>query len=138
MDPSHCLLQYICCLQDRYNRDYSWLLFDYIAYSAKNTGEHCVSVIHIHTCKCTTFIFVLIMFGLLHRCNIQDNIGWIFLQSYTLLTGLCEIVQFLLNTVITVNFFVLGQHRIFVISLVTCKSAILILQQLRFGVCDQY
>ena len=28
--------------------------------------------------KCTTLIFILIWFGLLHRYNIQDNTGWLF------------------------------------------------------------
>ena len=44
--------------------------------------------------------------------------GDFFSQSYTLLEGLCEIVQFLLNTVIIVTSFVWGQHCVFVIAIV--------------------
>ena len=60
-----------------------------------------------------------------------------FIQSYTLLIGLCEIVQFLLNTVIIMISFVLGKHRAFVAAIVTCEFAISILRKLRFGVCHQ-
>ena len=41
--------------------------------------------------------------------------------------GLCEIIHFLLNTVIIVTYFVHGHHRVFVIVIVTCECAILIL-----------
>ena len=98
------------------------MLFYSIAYPPNNTGKHFVFVINIHTCKCNTSIFVITRFGLLHWYNIQDNTGWLFLiYSYTSLIGLCEIVQFLLNTVIIVNYFVRGQHRVFVIAIVTCE-----------------
>ena len=88
------------------NRDYSRLFSSYIAYSANNTGKHCVLVINIHTSKCNTLILGLLRFGLLHRYNIQDNAEWLF--YIVLLTGFCDIVQNLLNTVITVTYFVRG------------------------------
>ena len=73
-----CYLQYICPSQDRQNRDYSRLSFDYIAYSAKNMGKRCVFVIYIHEGNCTTFIFILLWFGLSHWYNIQEITGWPF------------------------------------------------------------
>ena len=48
---------------------------------------------------------------------------------------MCEIIQFLLNKFIIVNYFVGDQHCIFVISIVTGECTILILRKLRFGVC---
>ena len=51
---------------------------------------------------------------------------------------MCEIFQFLLNTVIIVTSFVWDQHRVFVIAIVTGECAILILQKLRFGVYHCY
>ena len=60
------------------NCDYSRLLFDYIAYSAKNMGKHCAFVIYIYKVNCTTFIFMLLRFGLLNRYNIQDITGRLF------------------------------------------------------------
>ena len=41
---------------------------------------------------------------------------------------LCQIFQFLLNTVIIMTSFVWGQHNVFVIAIVTCESAISILK----------
>ena len=57
----------------------------------------------------------------------------IFKQSYTWLKGLCEIVQFLLNTVIVVTSFVWFQHCVFVIATVMGDCTILILRTLKFG-----
>ena len=74
---------------DRENRDYSRFLFDYIAYLANNKGKHCIFVINIHTCKCTTLIFILTRFGLSHWYNIQDNKGWLFLYSPTRCWQVC-------------------------------------------------
>ena len=48
---------------------------------------------------------------------------------------LCEIVQFLIYTVIIVTSFVSGQHCVFLIVIVTCECAILILQRLQLRVC---
>ena len=62
----------------------------------------------------------------------------VFLHSYTLLKGLCDIAQFLLNTFIIVTSFVRGNHRVFIINIVTGECAILILQKLWFGVCNCY
>ena len=52
-----------------------------------------------------------------------------------MLKGLCEIVQFLINTFIIATYSVWGQHYVFVIAIVTGECAILILRKLRFGVC---
>ena len=57
------------------NRDYLRLSFDYIVYYANNTSKRCVFVIYTHKSKCTTFIFVLLRFGLWHQYNIQYNTG---------------------------------------------------------------
>ena len=103
-----CYSKYIYHFQYKYIRDYFWLLFDSIAYSANNTGKHRVSVINIHTCKCTILILGLLWFGLSHRYTIQKNTGWRFLIVLHFLTCLCEIVQLLLNTVIIVTDFVWG------------------------------
>ena len=54
------------------------MFFDYIAYSASNTGERCVFVIYIHKGRCTTLIFILLQFDLFHWYNIQDSTGWMF------------------------------------------------------------
>ena len=63
--------------------------------------------------------------------------GDCFLQSYTSLKCLCEIVQFLLNTVIIVTSLVQNQHRVLVIAIVTGECAILIIQTLLFkGLCE--
>ena len=43
-----------------------------------------------------------------------------------MLKGLCEIVHFLLNTVITATSFILGQHHVFVIAIFTGECARLI------------
>ena len=51
---------------------------------------------------------------------------------------LCEIVQFLLNTVIIMTSFVRGQNCVFVIAIVTCECTLLTLQKLWFGVCHRY
>ena len=79
-------------------------------------------------------------YGLVYCINVifRTIQGECLLYSYTLLTCLCEIVKFLLVTVITVTTFVWGQPHIFVIAIVTCKCAISILQILRFGVCHRY
>ena len=55
--------------------------------------------------------------------------GDCFLQSYTSLKCLCEIFLFLLNTVIIVTYFILGQNHVFVISIVTGECAMLIIQK---------
>ena len=68
-------------------------------------------------------------FSVSHIYNIKDNTGWLFLQSYTSLKGLCEIFLFLLNTVIIVTYFILGQNHVFVISIVTGECAMLIIQK---------
>ena len=77
---------------------------------------------------------------LVHRIGILFRTiqGDFLLYSYTLLTGFCDIIQFLFNTVITVTSFVWVHHCVFVISIVTCKCAISILQILWFGVCRRY
>ena len=63
--------------------------------------------------------------------------GDCFLQSYTSLNSLCEIVQFLPNTVIIVTYFAQGQHRVLVITIVTGECDILIIQTLLFkGLCE--
>ena len=112
--------------------------FDSIAYSTNNRGKHCVFVIYIHTCKCTTLIFILMRFGLLHWYNIQDNTGWLFfIQSYTVFKVLFEIFHFLLNIFITVTSIVCIQQHICVVSIVACERDISILRKLRFGVCHQ-
>ena len=54
------------------NRGCSWLSFDYIAYSANNTDERCVFVIYRHKGKCNSLIFILLLFCLSRRNNIQD------------------------------------------------------------------
>ena len=54
------------------------LSFDYITYSDNNIGKHCVLLICVHKGKCTTFIFILMWFGLSHLCGIQYNTGWLF------------------------------------------------------------
>ena len=56
------------------------------------------------------------------------------MKSYTLLKGLCDSVQFLLNTVIIVTSFIRGQHHVFVIAIGTGECAILVLQTLQPGV----
>ena len=52
-----------------------------------------------------------------------------------MLKGLCDIAQFLLNTVIIMTSFLWGQHWILDITIVAGDWNILILQKLRFGVC---
>ena len=51
---------------------------------------------------------------------------------------LCEIFQFLLNTVIILNSYVRGQNHVLVIATVMGECAILIPKKLRFGVCRRY
>ena len=51
---------------------------------------------------------------------------------------LCDIIQFVINTVIIVTSFVWGHHHVFVIAIIMGECAILILQTLRFGVCHRY
>ena len=66
--PSHCVLVYIFKINLSFlqsiNRDYSRLLFDYIAYSANNTGIHCDVVIYQHKVSCNTLIIILLLFCL--------------------------------------------------------------------------
>ena len=133
-----CYSQCNCNSQYRYNYGYLGLSFDSITYFFKNTGEHCVFVINIHTCKCTLLLWEPPQFYLLRLYNIQNNIGWLFLIVLHFSTGLCEIVKFLINTVITVTYFIRSQHCVLVISIVTCKYAIPILKILRFGICHRY
>ena len=74
-----------------------------------------------------------------YYCGLVYHIGIIFitiqgdcfLQSYTLSKCLCDIVQFLINSVFIMTSFVQGHHRFFVIVIVTGECAILILQKLR-------
>ena len=61
------------------NCDYSRLSFDYIAYSANNTGKCCVFVIYRHKGKCNSLIFILLIFFLSHWKHIQDKIRWLFI-----------------------------------------------------------
>ena len=70
-----CYLQYIFCLQYRYNRNYLQFSFDSIAYSSNNTGEHRIFIVNIHTCKCTILILGILRFGLSHMYTIQNNTG---------------------------------------------------------------
>ena len=65
---------------------------------------------------------------------LRRRYGDCFKQSYNLLEGLCENVHFLLNTIIIVISFVLGQHRIFMVYVATGECIILILRKLQFGV----
>ena len=67
------------------------MTFDSITYSTNNTGEHCVFMINIHTCKCTTWIFILMRFGLSNWYNIQDITGWLFLNNPTRCWQVCVI-----------------------------------------------
>ena len=57
------------------------------------------------------------------------------LYSYTSLNFLCDIGQFLINTVIIVAPFVWVKHSFFVVSIVTCECNILILRKFLFCVC---
>ena len=59
--------------------------------------------------------------------NIKDNTGWLFLYSYTLLKGLCDILLFLLNKVIIVACFIHDQHHFFVNAIFTGECAISII-----------
>ena len=61
------------------NRDYSRFSFDYITYSANNTGEGCIFVIYQHKGKCNSLIFILLLFCLSHRKHIQDKKRWFFI-----------------------------------------------------------
>ena len=77
--------------------------------------------------------------GLVYRIDklLRRIQGDCFLQSYTSLKVLWEIVQFLINTVTIVTSFVWVQHCVFVIAIVTCECAIFIPHKLRFGVCHR-
>ena len=61
--PSRCLLFVYFIIHLSFlgpiNRDYSWLLFDYIPYSTNNAGRCCVVVIYRHKCKCGALIIIL-------------------------------------------------------------------------------
>ena len=74
--PSGCLLftylKYICRYWRPINLDYSWLSFDYIAYSVKNTGERCILVIYGHKGECISLISIILIFCLSCRNHIQD------------------------------------------------------------------
>ena len=110
------------------NRDYPRLSFDYMVYSANNTGKRYVFAIYIHKRTCNSLIFIPLLFCLSSRKIFRTKQG-----DY-----LCDIGQFLLNIVIIVNSFVRGKHSVFVIAIVTCECAISILQQVWFGVCHRY
>ena len=56
------------------NRDYSRLLFDYITYSAKNMGEHCVFVIYQHRGKCNSLMFTLLLFCLSRQIPLDPHV----------------------------------------------------------------
>ena len=87
------------------NRDYSWLSFYYIAYPAKNTGERCIFVIYRHKCKCNSLIFIPMIFCLSRWDHIQYVTRWFFIIVLHFVLKLCDIGQFLINTVIIVTFF---------------------------------
>ena len=57
-------------------------------------GQNCVFVIYIHKGKCNSLIFILLLFCLLHRKNIQDKTRWLFFL----------IVLHLVKSVILVSF----------------------------------
>ena len=61
------------------NHNYSRLLFDYIAYSAKNTGKCGVFFIYRNKGKCNLLIIILLLFCLSRRNQIQDITRWFFI-----------------------------------------------------------
>ena len=61
------------------NRDYSRLSFNYITYSADNTGKRCVFVVYLQKGKCYSLIFILLIFCLSHQNNIQNITRWLFI-----------------------------------------------------------
>ena len=73
-----------------------------------------VKFIDIHT----TDIFVL------HQKDIQEKTRWLFIIVLHFVKSLCDIGQFLINTVIVVTSFVWVQHRFFVVTIVTCECSI--------------
>ena len=62
------------------NHNYSWLLFDYIAYSANNMGRRCVIVIYRKKCKCNALIIIPVLFfyRVVYRCTLTLYIVYIF------------------------------------------------------------
>ena len=119
------------------NSNYPWFSFNYISYSANNTGERCVLVIYIHKFKCNSLIFILLLFFYCIEKIFRAKKLIVFIVLH-FVKFFCDIGQFLLNTVIIVTSFVLGQHHVFVIAIVTCECAILIPRKIRFGVCHRY
>ena len=120
------------------NRDYSRLSFNYTTYSANNTGK-IASLWSTYT-NLSEIQWYSYYWYFFYRIEtiLRTKQGDCLLLSYTLLKVLCEIGQFLINIVIIVTSFVSGQHRVFVIAIVTCECAISILQKIRFGVCNWY
>ena len=78
-------------------------------------GQHRVLVIAIVTGECDILIIQTLLFK-----------------------GLCEIIQFLPNTVIVVTYFVRGHHCVFVVVIVTSGCAMLIINKFWFGVCHRF
>ena len=82
--PSRCLLfiylQYICRSYKPINRNYSRLVFDYIAYSAKNTGRRFIVVIYRHKGERDALIIILLLFFYCveYRCTLMLSIVYIF------------------------------------------------------------
>ena len=91
----------------------------------------CISSILIHT---TSFYVYTICISELYRSidsysPTRDHQVSAMLWNINLnVWCLCEIVQFLLNAVIIVTSRVWGQHRVFVIAIVTCECALSILR----------
>ena len=120
------------------NRGYSRLSFDYITYSANNTGERCFFVIYQHKGKWNSLIFIPLLFCLSHQKHIQDIISWLFIIVLHFVYIFCDTSQFLINTVIIVTSFVWGQHSAFFVAIGTYECVILILQKLWFCVWHRY
>ena len=101
----------------------------------------CMSSILIHT---TYFSVYTIWSSELYRAIVSyittpgQQVSAILWNITITVWCLCVIVQFLLNTVIIMTSFVLGQHGVFVIAIVMCECALSILQKLRFGVCHMH
>ena len=74
----HWYLQYIFFLWT-INRNYSLLLFYYTAYSANNTGKHCVFVIYRHKGRWSSLIFIILLFCLSCQKHIQDITSGLFI-----------------------------------------------------------
>ena len=119
-------------LSHRYNiqKNTVWLFF---------TALHFVKRLVWYIFVFTQYIYYRYFFCSwpLSRHHVRHRHGWVRYIDTTKITVLRFVWDclVLLNTVIIVNSFVWGQHRVFIILVVTCERAILILQKLLFGVC---